>query len=302
MKNGCKYIAAFLLFLAAFTGVQAQVNIKADIDHDKILIGQPLQLTVEAYVPLGAEINWFSSDSIPHFEIIRRTGIDTAENMDGKKITQILTITSFDSGKLTIPPFEVSVAGQPYYSDSLTIDVAFVPFDPKQDYRDIKDIIEVRNPYVRYIPWVIGVIAILSLAGIILLITRKKTVVVPVRKETSRVSAYEEAMQAIGQLKKKGIGEEGEKGYYSTLNDILRKYVARNFKISTFERTNEELILRLSTMGIPKDAFIKLSQALRMSDFVKFAKYRPTEEDNISNLDTVRSSIDILNTHVVNAV
>ena len=58
------------------------------------------------------------------------------------------------------------------------------------------------------------------------------------------------------------------------MNDILRKYVSRKFSVSTFERTNEELILEISRLGIPRDAFSSLAQSLRMSDVVKFAKYR----------------------------
>ncbi|MEO8582562.1 MAG: hypothetical protein ABI415_02130 [Flavitalea sp.] len=302
MKNGCKYITAFLLFVAAFINAQAQVNIKAGVDHDKILIGEPILISVEAYVPLGAEVNWFSLDTIPHFDIIRRSTPDTASDMDGKKITQLITVTSFDSGRWAIPAFEVSVAGKPYYSDSLTVDVAYEAFDSRQDYHDIKDIVAVANPYVKYVAWVIGIVALVALAGIIILLKRKKQNSTYVKKEESRASAYEDAMFAIGELRKKGVGAEGEKKYYSTLNDILRKYVSGNFGISTFERTNEELIIRLSSMGIQKEAFIKLSQSLRMSDFVKFAKYRPSEEDNINNLETVRKSINILNTCAISAV
>jgi hypothetical protein len=86
------------------------------------------------------------------------------------------------------------------------------------------------------------------------------------------------------------------------MNDILRKYVSRKFSVSTFERTNEELILELSAKGIPKDAFIKLAQSLRMSDVVKFAKYRPSEEDNKNNLKIVTSSIEILDKNFPGAV
>ena len=275
MSNGRKNITAFLLLSAAFMHLNAQVNIKVGVDRNSILIGEPILLSVEAYVPLGTNVSWFASDTIPHFDIIRRSVLDTAQTMDGKKITQMLTITSFDSGRWSIPALSVSVAGQPYYSDSVTINVAFEAFDPKADYRDIKDIVEVANPLVEYVPWAVVLVAILSLGGIYILLRKKQPVMTNVPLKESKVTAYEEAMQAISALRAKGVAEDGEKGFYSSLNDILRKYVAGNFRISTFEKTNEELIIRLSSMGIPKDAFIKLSQSLRMSDFVKFAKYRP---------------------------
>ena len=72
--------------------------------------------------------------------------------------------------------------------------------------------------------------------------------------------------------------------------------------MSTFERTNEELILELSQMGIPKGAFISLAQSLRMSDVVKFAKYRPSDDDNKNNLKIVTTSIDILDKNTTGAI
>ncbi len=74
------------------------------------------------------------------------------------------------------------------------------------------------------------------------------------------------------------------------------------FNIPTFERTNEELIMQLSKMNIPKDAFGSLSHSMRITDFVKFAKFRPSEEDNKNNLEIVRKSIKILENSVTGAV
>jgi hypothetical protein len=78
--------------------------------------------------------------------------------------------------------------------------------------------------------------------------------------------------------------------------------VSRKLAISSFERTNEELIIQLSRLNLPQKPFNSLVQALRISDFVKFAKYRPSEEDNINNLDIVRSSIDLLNNYAASVV
>jgi hypothetical protein len=44
-----------------------------------------------------------------------------------------------------------------------------------------------------------------------------------------------------------------------------------------------------------KEAFTHLAGALRMSDFVKFAKYIPDVYDNERNLEVIRSSIVLIN-------
>lgn len=298
MKQGCIHISVLMALLLFCMPLFAQVSIKTIVDRDKILIGEPVSLTVDAYIPLGSDVVWFASDSIDHFDVIKRSAVDTANDIDGKKISQVLTITGFDSGRWTIPPFEVNVGGKPYYSDSVTIDVAFISFDPKEDYHDIKDIIIVRNPILQYIPWIIALVAIVSIAIIVLLWNKtKKPPVAVVQTNMKTLTAYEDAMRALAELRKKGVVGGNEKDYYSEMNDILRKYVSNKFGVSTFERTNEELIIQLSRMDLSQKPFNSLIQSLRMSDFVKFAKYRPSEEDNINNLDIVCASVDLLNNY-----
>lgn len=302
MMPGCKHITAFLILLLAFSGLFAQVNVRATVNRDKILIGESISLTVEAYVPLGSDINWFLADTIPHFLVTNRSSVDTVQNMDGKKISQELNITSFDSGQWQLPPFEIIVDAQPFYTDSVTINVGYTPYNADADYRDIKDIIEVVNPDAKYIVWWITGAAIVALAAMIYFLFRRRKPSLAVKKPmVPDLSPYEEAMKALRTLTKKYQPDQ-VKGFYSELNDILRKYVSRQFGMNTLDRTNEEMILQLAAINIPKDSFINLTQSLRMSDFVKFAKYRPSEQDNEDNLGVVKSSIELMDKRMLSAV
>jgi hypothetical protein len=303
MKRLGKHTTLLILSFFALVFTQAQVSVRSNINVDNILIGEPVSLTVEAYVPLGANVTWFYADSIPHFDIMNKSAVDTSQGIDGKKLVQSFTITSFDSGQQYIPPFDIAVDGQHYLTDSVLITVSFAPFDPNADYRDIKEIIEVNNPAVKYIPWIIAAVAILSLAIAIFLAYRRKAKKMMVKSEpVSLLTPYEEAMKALAILALKN-GNNGEvKNYYSDMNDILRKYVSRKFSVSTFQKTNEELILELNGFGIPGDAYKNLAQSLRMADSVKFAKYQPTSEDNRTNLNIVTNSIEILDKNTVSAV
>ena len=302
MKQGVTHILMLVFLWLCCTPLAAQVSIKATADRDKILIGESITVSVDAYVPLGSEVIWPKTDSIEHFQVLKRSAVDTANNIDGKKLSQVLIVTSFDSGQWTIPAFEVNVGGKPIFSDSLNIDVGFISFDPKEDYHDIKDIIVVVNPALKYIPLAVTALALIALALIFYLTRGKDKNPAPEGRNTmARMTAYEDAMRSLAELKKKG-SYENEKAFYSEMNDILRKYVSNKFNVSTFERTNEELIMQLAAMNISKPSFTSLMQSLRMSDFVKFAKYRPSEEDNQTNLEIVRSSIEILNNYAESAV
>ena len=86
MKHHAKHITAFLITLLSCTLATAQVNVRATVDRDSILIGEPITLTIEAYMPLGSKTSWFVADSFAHFDITGRSAEDTAPNFYGKKI------------------------------------------------------------------------------------------------------------------------------------------------------------------------------------------------------------------------
>jgi hypothetical protein len=81
------------------------------------------------------------------------------------------------------------------------------------------------------------------------------------------------------------------KAYFTRLNDVLRLYLKRRFNYSTLEKTNEELIVRLRNSKLPANDFTSLAQSLRMNDFVKFAKYLPSENERNEVFQAIRNSI-----------
>ncbi|HTF31362.1 MAG TPA: BatD family protein [Flavitalea sp.] len=288
-------IFEFLLFLIAISA-NSQVSVKASVDREKILIGEPITLTLQAYTPLGQDVTWFRLDTIPGFEFIRKGKLDTIENVDNKKLEQTLMITSFDSGSVVFPPLELTVGNRVYLTDSLVIDVAYKDFDPAADYKDIKAIEEVEDTSTEYIPWIIGAVTLVCIGVIIWLLRKKKKAVPETETGVSKLTPYQEAMEALEKIKAYDFSEPGStKTYYTRLNDILRVYMHRKLKISSLEKTNDELILQLKQTGISKEKFTQLAQALRMSDFVKFAKYLPEKSDNDTNWEVINNSIKTLN-------
>src|SRR5688572_3934079 len=135
MKAFC-YILFCMTMVLLTTCVVGQVAIRSSVDRNSIVIGEPITVRVDGYFPLGVNINWKLPDSIPHFDYLHLGKADTVESIDGKKISQVLKVTSFDSGLWELPPFAMVVNNQEYYSDSLMINVGFAAFDPAADYRD----------------------------------------------------------------------------------------------------------------------------------------------------------------------
>jgi hypothetical protein len=62
----------------------------------------------------------------------------------------------------------------------------------------------------------------------------------------------------------------------------------------SLQKTTDDLILQIKSIGLSAGEYTQLSQALRLSDFVKFAKFNPTETDNASTFDSIKNSIEMI--------
>jgi hypothetical protein len=297
MKNHILYIILIGCLLASPVYIHGQVVARASIDRDQILIGEPIKLTFEVRIPMGETLTWFNLDSIPRFEIIEKGKADTSDNIDGKQYHQELIITSFDSGMVIIPPMIIKVGTKAYATDSIPVEVSYAPLDVSKDYRDIKEIVEVAKPaWMAWIPWILGAVTLIAIAIIVYLLRKPKKAAPVPQPVQPKQSPYEEALQALEELRKQGWLQNGEvKTYYSRLNDILRVFMFRKLKVATLEKTNAELIGQLRQMAIDKESFNQLVHALQIADFVKFARYQPGESDNEKNFAVIQSAIKTLN-------
>ena len=287
MNNKELYKIFFItIFLCAAISTEAQniFTVNATVDKNLILIGEPVRLTVETNVPGNEEIRFFTIDSIPHFEFLQKGKIDTINTDNGTRLIQVITITSFDSGHWVIPSFALA---ESLKTDAIPVDVIFSPFNPEQPYHDIKDILEVKQAINKQKWWWYaagaGIILVLL---IIYFLSRKKPKLI--ETPIAIINPYEEAMRQITAIEK---NKPEAKQFYSSLTDIFRVYVYRKKGILSLQKTVDDLVLQLRSLKMNKENFDQLSQALRISDFVKFAKYIPNTEDDTMILNAVKKSI-----------
>lgn len=277
---------SFILCLQ-YSFAQGGVIVKATVNKNRILIGEPLLLAIEIEIPENDPIKFISIDSIAHFEFLEKPVIDTASTKSGTTIKGIYKITSFDSGHWIIPSFILFDAVK---TDTISIDVVFSDFDPKQDYHDIKDILEAKPPAKKTEWWLYAAGGALLLALLLFyLLRKKKPQLVSVAKAS--INPYEEAMKELEQLQRQ---KPEAKQYYSKLTDIFRLYVFQKKGILSLQKTTDDLGLQLKGLNFSKEQFEKLSQSLQLSDFVKFAKYIPSNEDDVICFNEIKKSIMIL--------
>ncbi len=277
-----------LLFAAAGLSAVAQpaTTIKATVDKNRILIGEQALLTIEVQIPEKEPIRFVSIDSMAHFEWLDKPVTDTQGNSTGTLLRAVYRITSFDSGHWVIPPFELSGGLK---TDSIPMDVVFSDFDPKAAYHDIKDIMEA-DPEKKKNEWWWyaaggGVILLLIL---VYFLRKKKPVVAEVKVEPL-ISPFDEAMAG---LKKLQTENADAKIFHTRLADIFRLYLFRKKGMLSLQKTTDDLVLQVGLLGLSKPAFDELAQALRLGDFVKFARFVPAATENIKAFDRVKKSIE----------
>jgi len=277
-----------LLYAAISVSAQNKTVVRASVDKSKILIGEQIRLQLEADIPENEPIRFFTIDTLAHFEILNRAVIDTSNTDNGTFLKQAVVITSFDSGHWIIPALKL---GDNAITDSITVDVSFSPMDTAQAYHDIKDIIAV-NPKKEKNRWWLwcAIGGGLVLLGLLLFYALRKKKPVPVAAAPA-LNPYEEAIKQLDKLQQE---KPEQKQYYSLLVDIFRVYVYRKKDIQSLQKTTDDLVVQLRSLDLPKQEFEKLTQVLLLSDFVKFAKYVPSPEDNRNSFDVIKSSINTI--------
>jgi hypothetical protein len=285
-------IVLVLISFISFS-VTAQ-KVTATADEQKILIGEQFHLRLQANFNKGEALDFFNFDSIPRFEILDKSEIDTSHFNDGSGLIQNLTLTSWDSGKIQIPPF---VLGG-YQTKPLTIDVAYSPhpFDTTKPYHDIHDILEVKRPIES--TWYWYLIGLLVLILLFLLFFPKGK---PRAKGefVSDESAYKRALKKLDALQIRT--DVDEKTFYTELIQVFREYLHKRKNIYSFSKTTEDLSVQIEKLNMDKERYQQLVQTLLISDFVKYAKYQSSPYERKSSLESIRESIvAIENTHIPN--
>lgn len=320
MINGLnKKISILFLFLAAisamqFSAIAQQATAKVTVDPVEILIGEQSVVTIEVIAPKGRNVIFpvYDSDIVHGVEVVGMIKPDTVYAHDVMTLTQRYVVTSFDSALYHIPYMPVLddmdtirtngfglKVSSPELSDitkTYLEEMAETPQDTidmeKLGAYDIKDIKEVPFVWQDYLmPILLGLLLLIILGviiGAIILYNKKKKkgyFFTPKIPDPPHVVA----LNALNKLKEEKKWMQGhEKEYYTELTDILRRYIEDRFHVSTFEKTSDEILAAMKNFVEAESSQECLEQVLKLSDLVKFAKYKPlTNENDLSLVNSI---------------
>ena len=75
-----------------------------------------------------------------------------------------------------------------------------------------------------------------------------------------------------------------QKAFYSGVTDALREYISERYDIGAMEMTTSELFEDMKKTDVPAELQAKVRQLFELADFVKFAKFVASDEDNAAAL------------------
>ncbi len=279
MKNRILSALAIILFHAA-----AAQKFTATVDRNDILIGEQFRLHLQANFLGNEPLMWKSIDTIPRFEILSKSEVDTVKVEEGFALSQDFLLTSWDSGKLQIPSFIL----YRWQTKPIPINVAYSPspFDTTQPYHEIRDILEVRKPIEEQWYWYLILLLVIVVLFLLFFPKGKK------KDKTEFVpdeGAYKTALKKLEKLKAADASDP--KQLYTELILVFREYLKRRKNIHSFSKTTDDLGLQLQKLKMDRDQYGELLQTMRLSDLVKFAKFHPSREEDLKSIETIKESI-----------
>ncbi len=269
---------------------QDYFKVHAKADTTQIRIGEPVKIELSAKVMLyalkGANIKVVFPnlpDSLNHLEIVNRTPLDTAgSDAQQKLFKQVVTVTSFDSGRWEMPPmkFEVfSVTDGSYdsvFTEPIYIDVNTVAVDTTKAFKPIKPLRSVTLNMLDYWPYLLGAVLLIALIVLYFVFWHKRKPALRPIVQGPRKSPYEIAMRQLEQLGKEKPWNTDVKLYYTQLTDIIRQYFEQQFHIAALEQTTAELLHNIKPVTVLNQQRDKLQSILTLADLAKFAKLQPS--------------------------
>ena len=259
--------------------------------RDSVLVADQLRYGVELTdisegTPLA--LPQFQLDKDAPLEILGDWQLDSVRVSKRKEtparynIRASLILTAFMGGTYELPDIPVLVG-----TDTLVFKAPenLVVTEPEVDMEtfqahDIKP--QVKFPYTlaELFPWIYGGImgAMLMAAAILWLVYRKK-------KEEEEAAATEPAhIRALRKLDKfrgdKYWKADQQKTFYSGVTDALREYIAARYGVGAMEMTTAEIFEEMKETDVPEDLYQEMKDLFERADFVKFAKFTATEEEN----------------------
>lgn len=275
------------------------------IDRDSIFVGQPFNYKIDIKMPKDYVIEWTTTKDTLNksIEVIKRSEITNTPISNGDMIfSQTLTLTSFDTGYVEIPPIGLKYSKSiedttkhNCFTEYMYIYVEPTSIDTTMAYKPIKMPIKQGITFIEASTFAGGIIIIIGLILLAIYLIKRSKNKGKIEEEESipEIPAIVTARERLSQLKDANLWQSGKsKEYYTYLTDIAREYLEGQFNIDAIEMTSDEILEEVKKLQIDKLILSKLEHTLTTADLVKFAKANPSPTENETAFSDINSFVE----------
>jgi len=291
-----------LVFILLGNSLLGQVQVNANIDKTKIVIGDQFTASIRISAPKGSQfldINYqpWEEEGVELLDIKPMLASSQEPTL---LMEQQLKLTSFDTGYHRLPSLEViyelNGLTDTAFSNALNLDVVGLKVQEDAPIRDNKDIIKEALNWRDFVPYIIGLL-VLGLIGFVVWKLSKKEPKTEEKAPPPSIPAHVIAFKKLKQLKTEELWKKGDvKTFQSELTYIFREYLEKRFGLNALEATTSEITDQLSVTNIKPEQQSVLKEILQTADMVKFAKAIPPEDIHSKALENI--SLFVENTKV----
>lgn len=259
--------------------------------RDSILIADQLRYGCNLDgIPFGSVIELPRvGDTLGRYiEVIRPWELDTLKVSRRDSCVNLqasIVVTSFEEGEYLLPGIPVAIHRPDGSTDTLLFkgsDVLFctIPVDTATfTIHDIRGQISYPVTFTEILPWAGGAVALaaLVLLAVILWKRHRRKVEEALRHDPPHIVALRKLDAYRGD---KFWAPAKQKLFYSGVTDALREYMCARYGISAMEMTTAEIFRSLKHSDLDESLKDELKELFERSDFVKFAKYVASDQEN----------------------
>lgn len=271
---------AWLFGLLISTLSIAQIQIGSGVSADSLMVGDQFMYKIGAKGNHLDQLRWPTfKKTIGEFEIIEELGFDTVSK-EPLALELSFILTHFDTGYVEIPSQLLTINGDSIETQKHFVQVLPVYIDSTNaQLYGLVPPIEVPyklGEFKHLILWSLLVAFILILIALAIIYFNAKQR--EQRIEEVKIPAHILALGELGDLESlKLIEAERVKDFYSSLSDILRRYLENRYHFLALESTTDEILKALKEHLYKTQNIKEIDEFLRDADLVKFAKAHPEE-------------------------
>ena len=289
--------------------VNSPQNVEVDgkVESTDVQVGKPFTLDLSLKVPYGWFVEWndFAIDTLSEqLDILKRGEVERTADADSNVIVkQQLTLMTFDTGQVQVPPIALKYARSfddpnrlKAYTDPIRLYSTTMTVDTTLAYKPIVEPIAAPVKFKEVFPWILAALLLVLIALGIWYWRKHRKPKVDADGNIVRgpvIPPYDKAVGDLKRLREEKIWQSGKvKEYFSSLTDIAREYIEGQFGVNAVEMTTDDILEEIKPLHFPKETYDKLKDTMEVADLVKFAKYSASTLESDTALNSMTDFVN----------